>query len=844
LYAYSSVVAVSNIWTIENLTSGITRTAEDWFIENITGSEQSLSTGNLSLPLNTGFYDDQAEWSFRDRIRIFRDGEGFFEGIVISTPRTGSPDSEAIAYQVASPWWYLENTTYLQEWAAGEPFSESVDAIISRTVKLSHAQLFVDSLGNAESQNDTLQRILAFIGEANIPIAIGTLPINDVTPWPSEVKDTNIANAIRRAISFSPNVSSCFDYSVSPPVLNFITRTDTNSPILTLNQGGEDFDIVSNSIRAREDRVPSVVALKYEFDDNHFGTSYRRIEEDNFPANIPLTDPLAVHSTVRMRGAELQNEVVSVRTTKIPDNPKPEDPSDPQPDNPIVATLGSNADQGKQWWKRHFPAIDTIPDDDVFIEVLEQPDGVRFSQELPDDIPVEPLFKGASTLGDLPEVTDYPRELLEGGASEWMGPPNMVASRQITMSARVYYSGDISSLDPEIQLLFGITQVTPRTVNDVDVGEVELTGLRYATANVSVQATNLVTKNYTRTTSAIQAQEQPQGVARHFFEQLQQLHYDGQVVQVKSDGEVPLNLNVSSRLNINGSNMTEWETMDAHIQQVSFNIGSGEVTYSFGAPDHLSIQDLVQLLSINRENELRPRQAAGQAELEQEPEDISLEGSPSTADKSIGARTTVDRVTQWNSGAQGGSSEVPCTALRGSVINIADPDQTPIWHLRVGTGIVQNLVPEINDVSIGDDPQPTLPFPTNPNDGDEISYWLTIEHEPNTDDITAGGVTRFSLDNGGLYDNAEIVLSVEDPSVIPTVDSNSGVTTDGLASRLMGRWRYENGTWVEVIEPDCGDFQIKFCAPDSYMFIPFDGLTATPDGGGNTYYDDYYGNYY
>jgi len=83
------------------------------------------------------------------------------------------------------------------------------------------------------------------------------------------------------------------------------------------------------------------------------------------------------------------------------------------------------------------------------------------------------------------------------------------------------------------------------------------------------------------------------GLAQYLYESLATLHYDGSI-ELEED-ECSGVVSLGNSLNLLGSR-TEYATMAALIQQVSFGIDSGMTSISFGPPRHLNISDILTLL--------------------------------------------------------------------------------------------------------------------------------------------------------------------------------------------------------------------------------------------------------
>lgn len=113
----------------------------------------------------------------------------------------------------------------------------------------------------------------------------------------------------------------------------------------------------------------------------------------------------------------------------------------------------------------------------------------------------------------------------------------------------------------------------------------------------SVTATSLGTGEYSQITSAQAAEPVPAGLAQEFYSTLQVLQFEGAFTIVEEEclGAV----GIGSLLNLTHGR-PEWATMRAQVQQVAEDIDSGRTSVIFGPAEHLSPQDIVELLRVNR----------------------------------------------------------------------------------------------------------------------------------------------------------------------------------------------------------------------------------------------------
>ena len=117
------------------------------------------------------------------------------------------------------------------------------------------------------------------------------------------------------------------------------------------------------------------------------------------------------------------------------------------------------------------------------------------------------------------------------------------------------------------------------------------------TIRLTLTLTNASGGVYASTQSRQEGETVPKGLARQIFAAVSHLYYQGTVRYVGEDA--PRLFPPGYRLNLSGG-LPAWKNMDSAIQSVELDIGAGATTCSFGPPEHLGPQDLVQLAQANR----------------------------------------------------------------------------------------------------------------------------------------------------------------------------------------------------------------------------------------------------
>ncbi len=167
-------------------------------------------------------------------------------------------------------------------------------------------------------------------------------------------------------------------------------------------------------------------------------------------------------------------------------------------------------------------------------------------------------------------VDGPPRELLDGQVADWMG----LVVQEDTITARVKITYDSQ---------FGVGDVEERIMS------------------TSIRRTDALSgfKSYSTTTSYVEGETSPPGLAQHIYDAVKDVKYSGPItVQEQEPGTVCTNF-MGHCMNLTGRDPA-WETMKTPVQTVSEDIDRGTTVITVGPPEQLAPADMVQLLSATR----------------------------------------------------------------------------------------------------------------------------------------------------------------------------------------------------------------------------------------------------
>jgi hypothetical protein len=129
--------------------------------------------------------------------------------------------------------------------------------------------------------------------------------------------------------------------------------------------------------------------------------------------------------------------------------------------------------------------------------------------------------------------------------------------------------------------------------------KVDVLKTRKQTITVQKIATNAVTGWYQSRTVLSPGEDPAEfaGLAHSIYNDLNTLNYDGSISF--TEAEVSGTITMGHKVNLTGG-ATAWATMNASVQAITENAGTGVTTVSLGVNEHLTLGKLVDLMRINR----------------------------------------------------------------------------------------------------------------------------------------------------------------------------------------------------------------------------------------------------
>ena len=519
----------------------------------------------------------------------FTGGKQFYVGYRNQHTRYGTGRMEGFKYKFSGIWeFFFERHEYQIEfyeyWYEKGKIQSTLTGISSTVCLGMNPQWMLNTTPYTPGQNTTPEAWQDTIAEAlfrvvtwtlnqttlqyggqqfQIDPALATCELNgdDLLGWSGyfpvqAAKDIMVSEAIKRCLQLVSQSSAWVDCSTVPPTFRARTRPSLPSVTLPLSSG----ELTKPNIQRRDDLTPIAIDYKYLISSTTNGKSVQSCVDDiattvgstnlktlyNSPAIIAQCGYVgAVTETFDFVGP--QATVVTLNTMPIPFD---------------------ISDASLLMWKT------------VLVSALSDASiaGVTWGPDLIQGI-VSP-----ATLTDMNGVsyygTPYQYFMVGGPAPQGLVDPknpNLPQGIQLTLAQTFMY-----------------TELGTAATGSGTSGSAT-TGCKTERKTVSIYAFTMPGGNFT--TAYAPGEVVPYGMAAWVFNIESVPQYEGTFTVTEQDisDVCPMgtNLNISEGL-------PEWETMNALVQQLSYDLIEGTTEITFGPANHLAPQDMITRLQLNR----------------------------------------------------------------------------------------------------------------------------------------------------------------------------------------------------------------------------------------------------
>ena len=542
---------------------GTEQSLADWgfALDSCQVRRNNLAASIFSGVIPGGSLADEPTFAFEGKIilRRMRSGSGTswsggyvaFIGYAMPPQRSFHGESYAVRWEFANAWYFLQNTVFQQYRANKNLTSGAIEYQPLSELLLFRKLNDTNVLVNLTSG----QQITEVLNHANTQaIAAGQSTIllvgnqDSAIDFPSfETKEMMCDEVILKALQLSPEVNCHFDYSTTSggqpvPTIHFRSRANLTPVSLAVANG---IDHRSLDIAPRNDLLVRGVNLYYKVTGSYGGSQWVTFLQDKYGphgSNSP-SDPVGGLRVI-LQTLDLQGTITNlVECRGIVATP-------------VDAAHATTATR-LNWWKLKKPSLAS----DLITDLTIDPSSVTVKND-----------SGATV-----SLASFPNEL-NRAIPEWNLPG--YENHQVAITCKASWTQHADAAH----------NITARKYKDREI-------------TVRLSISDAVSGDYKNTASIIEGETMPTGIAQKLYTALSVLQWEGHDVRVQAEisnalGTGPV-VTLGNVINLTGG-AAAWATMNAQIQQLIEDEGSGQTSISFGPPRHLGAGDLAALFQFGR----------------------------------------------------------------------------------------------------------------------------------------------------------------------------------------------------------------------------------------------------
>jgi hypothetical protein len=498
-------------------------------------------------------------WTPGDAVEIKYGSTVRFVGEVMDVGKTASGGAEGHRARLVNAWIVLAETIYEQSWTLTNGGS---------TANKARCIVGLKSNGEIGTLAEAITDVLNFAG-----VAVGSIVLASVEePW--EVRNVTCAEVIKQIARLAPRAVSWWTYPGGVATFNVASSPSAVELAMT----------AKTNVDLRPNRTQAVrgVRLQYEIVRTTSDVPQTDVVVDSAGAT---TGRRVLIQTIPWRGASANflRQRVKVRTI------------------PTTAT-GTDAAQKatRQFWAERCPelrAAKSVVGDGDFTPKLTFNLFDNAAAIWPEGLPDGTVGFGAASGGKYYFAAKLARiDGTDGTGAYELTDPDDAGSVKIRLDSgltRMLVEGTVTpwmqrqGKDAQRWQLFAnvsfIDAASGRPVQQV--------------VHINVTVTDCVTKEYVELQSYADGDAVPTGLAAELYAVLGQTYHEGTVVRVED--ECSNFAREGNALTITGG-ATEWTTMNALVQGVREDIGSGVTTLTVGVAPRLGAADMLDLLRRER----------------------------------------------------------------------------------------------------------------------------------------------------------------------------------------------------------------------------------------------------
>jgi hypothetical protein len=297
-------------WVLQNVSASTSNTFAGWLIDqdSISKVDRSLAIGSLAFRQHKSL-TSTLDFAVGQTVRATRGGVGWFYGRVQRATPGGAGDSEFIDYEISSPWWWLENLIFQEDWNIATDPTNPNSALVAAARGRIIAGLATD--GSHVLTGAVCTAVAQYAIARGAPFTVGGTFTGIEIPS-MEFIDMSCAEILRALIRWTPDVAVAWDYSPATPRIMFKRRgAQTAKSRSIVGPPG-----AGTAITARNDLLVPGVVLKFERVNSLNEKSWRTISTQQAGADTFGTLVL----TIELGGSQTTFARQDIITTPIDAN--------------------------------------------------------------------------------------------------------------------------------------------------------------------------------------------------------------------------------------------------------------------------------------------------------------------------------------------------------------------------------------------------------------------------------------------------------------------------------------------------------------------------------------------
>ena len=299
--------------------NGVSKTPEELGVAEAKITKRCGARDELKLRFASPEY--AAQFSDGDTIEAFAGTLRKFKGRAAKIRVELLGGSQTASLTAHNAWGELERIAYQQAWTRSTPTGV-------RSVYRGKVVLGQNAAGAKIGVGDQIRDILSYAISCGANMQIGNIDI-DSAMLLDEARDLSCAQALLRALKWSPNAAAFFDYSGSgEPTLHVLKKGSLLRESAAISESGA----LKISVSPRPDLSLAGVSVKYERENVANGVSSLEVEEDNYPANISSAAKNVLVMSVDLEGKRSSCDAFSI----------------------VCGTINLSS---RQWWRKHIPSL-------------------------------------------------------------------------------------------------------------------------------------------------------------------------------------------------------------------------------------------------------------------------------------------------------------------------------------------------------------------------------------------------------------------------------------------------------------------------------------------------------